>query len=145
MHSLILSVQIVLACVAFGFVSASGAPKPFGFGSQTTGGGSAVPQTPKSLAQLESWLADSVPRVIVIDRTFDFSNAQGNATDEGWYVFINICEVWGVFSFFSSQDVDCVSCFITTSALLGHPVLAVCKSNTPVMLVRLILISIAGH
>lgn len=39
-----------------------------GFAHGTTGGGSATPATPSSLAQLKSWLMDDVARVIVIDR-----------------------------------------------------------------------------
>lgn len=64
-------------------VSAS-PPQAFGYGAQTTGGGSAAPQTPRSISELELWLGDNVPRVIMIDRTFDFSDSQGNATGKGW-------------------------------------------------------------
>ncbi|OAV90407.1 hypothetical protein PTTG_09357 [Puccinia triticina 1-1 BBBD Race 1] len=49
-------------------------PVPFGFGSKATGGGSAAPQTPKDPAELQAWLADSVPRVILIDKTYDFTS-----------------------------------------------------------------------
>ncbi|KAG0147576.1 hypothetical protein CROQUDRAFT_655962 [Cronartium quercuum f. sp. fusiforme G11] len=56
---------------------------PFGFGSQTTGGGSSLAQTPSSLKELESWLSDNVPRVILIDREFDFTYSEGNKTEIG--------------------------------------------------------------
>jgi len=44
--------------------------KPVGFASGATGGGNATPQIPKDLAQLKTWLTDSVARVIVIDREY---------------------------------------------------------------------------
>ncbi|PLW58281.1 hypothetical protein PCANC_00786 [Puccinia coronata f. sp. avenae] len=59
----------------------TGKPTPFGFGSRVTGGGNATPQTPKDPAQLEAWLTDQVPRVIVISKTYDFSST--NTTTSG--------------------------------------------------------------
>ncbi|EGG00056.1 family 1 polysaccharide lyase [Melampsora larici-populina 98AG31] len=58
-------------------------PTPFGYGSETTGGGNAKPDTPKSIEELESLLKDDKPRVILIDRTFDFTNTKGNKTEKG--------------------------------------------------------------
>ncbi|PLW43005.1 hypothetical protein PCANC_10032 [Puccinia coronata f. sp. avenae] len=52
----------------------TGKAAPFGFGSKVTGGGNATPQTPKDAAQLEAWLTDKVPRVILINKTYDFSS-----------------------------------------------------------------------
>ncbi|KAF5025007.1 hypothetical protein F66182_2958 [Fusarium sp. NRRL 66182] len=49
-----------------------------GFAAGTTGGGSATPQTPSSLAQLKTWLEDGTPRVIMIDRTWDFRGTEGS-------------------------------------------------------------------
>lgn len=41
---------------------------PEGFGAGTTGGGSATPAIPSSVAQLKEWLMDDVARVIVLDK-----------------------------------------------------------------------------
>lgn len=53
---------------------------PFGFGSKVTGGGKAKPQTPRSPAELEAWLTDKVPRVIRIDKTYDFTSPTNTTT-----------------------------------------------------------------
>ncbi|KAM0344931.1 hypothetical protein ACHAPU_007065 [Fusarium lateritium] len=53
---------------------------PFGFASGTTGGGSTAPVYPTTTAQLVSYLTDSSPRVIMIDRTFDFLSSGGTTT-----------------------------------------------------------------
>ncbi|KAK6537368.1 hypothetical protein TWF694_011560 [Orbilia ellipsospora] len=57
--------------------------KAFGFATGTTGGGNAVPAAPSDIAQLQSWLADSTPRVILISKTFDFTTSQGSSTETG--------------------------------------------------------------
>jgi pectate lyase len=62
----------------------NGLPTPFGYASETTGGGNAAPDTPKTIEELESLLKDKKPRVILIDRTFDFTNSKGNKTEKGW-------------------------------------------------------------
>jgi pectin lyase len=41
---------------------------PPGFAASTTGGGSATPQYPADIAELKTWLTDSVARVIVLDK-----------------------------------------------------------------------------
>ncbi|KAA1129571.1 hypothetical protein PGTUg99_030176 [Puccinia graminis f. sp. tritici] len=53
---------------------ANAKPVPFGFGSKVTGGGNAAPQTPKDPAELEAWLNDPAPRVILISKTYDFTS-----------------------------------------------------------------------
>ncbi|KAL4979201.1 pectin lyase fold/virulence factor [Aspergillus desertorum] len=45
---------------------------PFGFGAATTGGGDATPAAPADTAELTKWLADDEPRVILIDKEFNF-------------------------------------------------------------------------
>lgn len=55
----------------------------YGFAYGTTGAGSAAPAAPKDIAELKSWLADSTPRVILIDKTFEFIGTEGTATDSG--------------------------------------------------------------
>jgi hypothetical protein len=62
----------------------NGKPVPFGFGSKVTGGGKATPQTPRNAAELQAWLADKVPRVILIDKTYDFTTLSRNITAAAW-------------------------------------------------------------
>ncbi|KAK1965593.1 pectate lyase [Colletotrichum sublineola] len=73
MKTLILFVVAALASTATAQVRG----KAFGFAAGTTGGGSAAPQYPSSIAQLKEWLTDSTPRTIMIDRTWDFRNTEG--------------------------------------------------------------------
>lgn len=54
--------------------------KAEGFAAGVTGGGSATPQYPKDIAQLTSWLTDSTARVIVLDKTFDYTTSEGTIT-----------------------------------------------------------------
>ncbi|KAG0150774.1 hypothetical protein CROQUDRAFT_652017 [Cronartium quercuum f. sp. fusiforme G11] len=82
MPSITRALLLVASFASFIFAQ-NAPPKPFGFGAQTTGGGSLPPNIPNSPSQLVSWLADDVPRVILIDRTFDFSDFQGNTTGQG--------------------------------------------------------------
>ncbi|KAL0932498.1 pectin lyase [Colletotrichum truncatum] len=56
---------------------------PYGFAAGVTGGGSATPSFPKDVAQLKSWMADNVPRVIMIDKTFNFLGSEGTVTEMG--------------------------------------------------------------
>ena len=55
----------------------------FGLATGTTGGGTAAAATPTSLAQLTTWLSDSAARVIVLDRIFDYTAAEGTVTGAG--------------------------------------------------------------
>ncbi|MBW0500957.1 hypothetical protein O181_040672 [Austropuccinia psidii MF-1] len=77
LHSLIVMVKDV-------FLQAA---KPFGFGAGVTGGGNLAPKSPENLATLKAWLADGVPRVILINKVYDFTNSEGNTTGPG-------CTVW---------------------------------------------------
>lgn len=67
-------------------IAVSGAAE--GFAKGVTGGGSATPVYPKSNAELVSYLGDSSARVIVLDRTFDFTGSEGSTTASG-------CAPWG--------------------------------------------------
>lgn len=49
----------------------------FGYAAGTTGGGNLAPVTPTTTAELVSYLTDSSPRVILIDRSFDFRQGEG--------------------------------------------------------------------
>lgn len=57
--------------------------KAYGFAAGVTGGGSATPAVPKDIAQLKSWLGDDTPRVIRIDKTFNFIGSEGSVTEMG--------------------------------------------------------------
>ncbi|KAB8262513.1 putative pectin lyase A [Aspergillus pseudonomiae] len=67
-------------------VSVSGAAE--GFAKGVTGGGSAAAVYPTTTDELVSYLGDSSPRVIVLDRTFDFTGTEGTTTGTG-------CAPWG--------------------------------------------------
>ena len=54
--------------------------KAEGFAAGVTGGGSATPQYPRDINELKTWLTDATPRVIVLDKTFDFTNSEGTVT-----------------------------------------------------------------
>ncbi|GKZ29781.1 hypothetical protein AbraIFM66950_006411 [Aspergillus brasiliensis] len=62
-----------------------------GFAHGVTGGGSASPVYPTTTAELVSYLGDSEPRVIILDRTFDFTGTEGTETTTG-------CAPWGTAS-----------------------------------------------
>ncbi|KAI1638975.1 pectate lyase a [Biscogniauxia mediterranea] len=59
-----------------------------GFAKGVTGGGSATPVYPSTTAELVSYLGDSSPRVIVLQKTFDFTGTEGTVTTTG-------CAPWG--------------------------------------------------
>lgn len=49
----------------------------FGYAAGTTGGGNSAPVTPTTTSELVSYLTDSSPRVILLDRSFDFRQGEG--------------------------------------------------------------------
>jgi pectin lyase len=57
----------------------------YGFATGVSGGGSATAAAPSSISELSSWLSDSTARVILIDKTFDFTGTEGSATTAGCY------------------------------------------------------------
>jgi pectin lyase len=59
-----------------------------GFAKGVTGGGSASPVYPKTNAELVSYLGDSSARVIVLQKTFDFTGTEGTTSGTG-------CAPWG--------------------------------------------------
>lgn len=67
-------------------ISVSGAAE--GFAKGVTGGGNASPVYPRSTDELVSYLGDDSPRVIVLDKTFDFRGTEGTTTETG-------CAPWG--------------------------------------------------
>ncbi|KAL4909514.1 pectin lyase A [Aspergillus multicolor] len=67
-------------------VSVSGSAE--GFAKGVTGGGSATAVYPDSIDELVSYLGDDEARVIVLSKTFDFTDSEGTTTDTG-------CAPWG--------------------------------------------------
>ncbi|KAI8663248.1 Amb-all domain-containing protein [Fusarium keratoplasticum] len=59
-----------------------------GFAQGVTGGGSATPVTPRNIQELVTYLTDKSPRVIVLDRTYDFTGSEGTVRATG-------CAPWG--------------------------------------------------
>ncbi|KAJ5160268.1 uncharacterized protein N7482_007272 [Penicillium canariense] len=70
-------------------VSVSGAAE--GFAKGVTGGGSATAVYPTTTDELVSYLGDSKARVIVLTKTFDFTDTEGTTTGTG-------CAPWGTAS-----------------------------------------------
>ncbi|KAJ5280652.1 hypothetical protein N7478_006024 [Penicillium angulare] len=74
----------ILAAVALLGVTARAAGvsgTAFGFATGTTGGGDATAASPSDISELTSWLTDSTPRVILIDKEFNYLESQGKCTD----------------------------------------------------------------
>ncbi|KAG4432299.1 hypothetical protein IFR05_012206 [Cadophora sp. M221] len=80
----------VAACAGFArALLVTGAAE--GFAKGVTGGGSATPVYPSTIAQLISYLGSSSPQVIVLTKTFDFTGSLGTTTGSG-------CSPWGTAS-----------------------------------------------
>ncbi|KAH6637142.1 pectin lyase fold/virulence factor [Chaetomium tenue] len=75
-----------VAALAHTVAAVTGAAE--GFAKGVTGGGNASPVYPQSTSELVSYLGDSQARVIMLDRTFDFTGTEGTATEGG-------CAPWG--------------------------------------------------
>ncbi|KAL4800895.1 pectin lyase A [Aspergillus venezuelensis] len=59
-----------------------------GFASSVTGGGSAEAVYPDTIDELVSYLGDDEARVIVLSKTFDFTDSEGTTSETG-------CAPWG--------------------------------------------------
>lgn len=59
-----------------------------GFAAGVTGGGNAAAVTPTTTEELISYLGDKQPRVIVLNKEFDFTKSEGTTTSSG-------CAPWG--------------------------------------------------
>uniref|UniRef100_A0AAV1TJT0 pectin lyase n=1 Tax=Peronospora matthiolae TaxID=2874970 RepID=A0AAV1TJT0_9STRA len=55
----------------------------YGFATGTTGGGDAKPVYPKTNKELETYLSDAEPRVIVLNKEFTFIKTEGSTTESG--------------------------------------------------------------
>ncbi|TPX60252.1 hypothetical protein PhCBS80983_g01929 [Powellomyces hirtus] len=62
-----------------------------GFAAGTTGGGTVEPIYPTDIKHLKSLLSDAFARVIYLNRTFDFTNSEGNKTEVGCRPTSNTC------------------------------------------------------
>ncbi|KAG9415634.1 hypothetical protein AC1031_000017 [Aphanomyces cochlioides] len=62
--------------------SVLGATAP-GLAAGVTGGGSAAPVYPTTIDQLKSYLSDSTPRVVVLNKSFDFRGTEKFTTEKG--------------------------------------------------------------
>ncbi|KAH7260690.1 pectin lyase fold/virulence factor [Fusarium redolens] len=76
--------EILFAPALAAFVRAAGVTGAAeGFAKGVTGGGSATAVYPTTTAELVSYLGDSSARVIILDRTFDFTGTEGTSTETG--------------------------------------------------------------
>lgn len=76
--------QATLALASFfGAANAAVTGAAEGFAKGVTGGGDASPVTPQTIDELVSYLTDSSPRVIHLEKTFDFTGTEGTTTEEG--------------------------------------------------------------
>ncbi|KAH7058611.1 pectin lyase fold/virulence factor [Macrophomina phaseolina] len=62
-----------------------------GFAKGVTGGGSATPVYPSTIAELTSYLADDKARVIMLNKEFNFLKSEGTATEKGCRPASNKC------------------------------------------------------
>uniref|UniRef100_K3WBT0 pectin lyase n=1 Tax=Globisporangium ultimum (strain ATCC 200006 / CBS 805.95 / DAOM BR144) TaxID=431595 RepID=K3WBT0_GLOUD len=54
-----------------------------GMAAGTTGGGNAAPVYPKTIAELKTYLSDSKPRVIYLNKVFDYRGTEDKKTERG--------------------------------------------------------------
>ncbi|OJD40784.1 polysaccharide lyase family 1 protein [Diplodia corticola] len=62
-----------------------------GFAAGVTGGGDATPAVPADIDELTSWLTDDEPRVILLDKEYDFTGSEGTKTEDGCRPDSNTC------------------------------------------------------
>jgi hypothetical protein len=60
-----------------------------GFAKGVTGGGTATPVYPTTIAELKSYLTDSSARVIMLNREFNFIGSEGTVTESGMCTYIS--------------------------------------------------------
>jgi pectate lyase len=68
---------MLFACQSLVLLAVARAESVPGFAKGTVGGGDTQPIIPTNLQELESLLQDAQPRVIVLDRTFDYTGSMG--------------------------------------------------------------------
>lgn len=79
--SLIKQLIAVVALLGAHAQAAGVSGSPVGFASGTTGGGDAAAEAPSDISQLTEWLGDDTPRVILIDKEFNYLTSEGVCTD----------------------------------------------------------------
>ncbi|CAK4485328.1 unnamed protein product, partial [Aphanomyces euteiches] len=62
--------------------SVLGATAP-GLAAGVTGGGSAIPVYPTTIAELKFYLNDTIPRVIILNKAIDFRGSENTTTETG--------------------------------------------------------------
>lgn len=88
------SLFVALTCVAR-LSAAQVVGTASGAASGITGGGDATPAAPADIDELVEWLTDDTPRVILIDKEFDFTGSEGQATEDGCRPDSNTCGAKG--------------------------------------------------
>lgn len=85
-----LATSLIGAFVALAQVVTSEAVvgKADGFAYGVIGGGNASPDYPADIEELKSMLTDATPRVIVLKKTYDFTQSEGTIVG-------NVCLSWG--------------------------------------------------
>jgi pectin lyase len=86
-------VFLLAGCVTVKQIAAIG--NATGFAAGVTGGGDLPPQIPADTEELARWLADEIPRVILLDRTFDYTDTEGMVTELGCRPPSNTCPCSG--------------------------------------------------
>lgn len=66
-----------------------------GFAAGVTGGGDATPAVPADIDELTTWLTDDEPRVILLDKEYNFLESEGTKTEDGCRPDSNTCGVSG--------------------------------------------------
>ncbi|TMW58785.1 hypothetical protein Poli38472_006930 [Pythium oligandrum] len=74
--------KLLLLTLAILHTTAHAAAVP-GLAAGTTGGGDVTPVYPKDIDELTKYISDKEPRVIVLNKTFDFRGSAGNKTETG--------------------------------------------------------------
>lgn len=83
---------LAFACVARLVAAQAGVVgSPSGFASGVTGGGDATPAAPADIDELVSWLTDDEPRVILLDKEYNFLETEGTTTEDGCRPDSNTC------------------------------------------------------
>ncbi|KAI9162845.1 putative pectin lyase C [Paramyrothecium foliicola] len=80
--------SLILACLSGLAASQAVVGKAEGFAAGVTGGGNAKPEYPKNIQELKTLLTATGPKVIVLDKTFDFTESEGQESG-------NVCAPWG--------------------------------------------------
>ncbi|KAL5598749.1 hypothetical protein BROUX41_003915 [Berkeleyomyces rouxiae] len=71
---------VLCALVAFALTvdAISVVGRPQGFAKDTTGGGDLTPESPADIAELKEWLTDEQPRVILLQKEYNYIGSEGS-------------------------------------------------------------------